>query len=110
MNKTTSCPTRKSAIWGRISGFWRRQPPMALLLPMAAMCLLSSGAMSADQNAGQGDLGASATKPAAENPPTLEETRLTMGKWIETQQIISKERKDWQQGKEILVSRLDLVK
>ena len=43
-------------------------------------------------------------------PPTLEETRLTMDKWLETQQIISKERKDWQQGKEILLSRLELVK
>jgi hypothetical protein len=42
--------------------------------------------------------------------PTLEETRLTMGKWIETQQIISKERNDWQQGKEILLGRLELVK
>ena len=42
--------------------------------------------------------------------PTLEETRLTMDKWLETQQIISKERKDWQQGKEILLSRLELVK
>lgn len=44
------------------------------------------------------------------SPPTLEETRLTMDKWIETQQIISRERKDWQQGKEILLSRLELVK
>ena len=34
--------------------------------------------------------------------PTLDETRLTLSKWIETQQIISKERNDWQQGKEIL--------
>src|SRR6266850_2446030 len=42
--------------------------------------------------------------------PTLEETRLKMGKWIETQQIISKERNDWQQGKEILQSRVELVK
>ncbi len=33
-----------------------------------------------------------------------------MDKWIETQQIISKERKDWQQGKEILQGRLELVK
>jgi len=33
-----------------------------------------------------------------------------MGKWIETQQIISKERNEWQQGKEILTSRLELVK
>ena len=45
--------------------------------------------------------------PAA---PTLEETRLTMDKWIETQQIISRERKDWQQGKEILLGRLELIK
>lgn len=44
------------------------------------------------------------------SPPTLEETRLAMDKWIETQQIISKERKDWQQGKEILLGRLELVK
>ncbi len=43
-------------------------------------------------------------------PPTLEETRLTMDKWIETQQIISKERKDWQQGKEILEGRVELIK
>jgi hypothetical protein len=43
-------------------------------------------------------------------PPTLEETRITLDKWIETQQIISKERKDWQQGKEILLGRLELVK
>lgn len=42
--------------------------------------------------------------------PTLEETRVTMSKWIETQQIISKERKEWQQGREILAGRLELVK
>ena len=41
---------------------------------------------------------------------SLEETRLRMEKWIETQQIISKERKDWQQGKDILTGRLELVK
>lgn len=33
-----------------------------------------------------------------------------MEKWIETQQIISRERNDWQQGKEILLGRLELVK
>ena len=45
-------------------------------------------------------------------PPqsSLEETRLKMDKWIETQQIISKESKDWQQGKNILNGRLELVK
>jgi FtsZ-binding cell division protein ZapB len=33
-----------------------------------------------------------------------------MAKWIETQQIISRERSDWQQGREILLGRLELVK
>ena len=42
-------------------------------------------------------------------PPTLEQARLTLGKWIETQQIISRERNDWQQGKEVLRGRIDLV-
>jgi len=42
--------------------------------------------------------------------PTLEASRLSMSKWIETQQIISKERNDWQQGKEILNSRLELAR
>jgi hypothetical protein len=47
----------------------------------------------------------------ASTPPakTLEETRLALGKWIETQQVISKERRDWQQGKDILAGRLELA-
>jgi hypothetical protein len=44
-----------------------------------------------------------------EPPPSVEETRLTLSKWIETQQIIAKERNDWQQGKEILEGRIELV-
>jgi len=53
------------------------------------------------------------TAPAREEEgsrPRLEEMRLVMGKWIETQQIISRERNEWQQGREILTGRLDLVK
>ncbi len=42
-------------------------------------------------------------------PPTLEETRLAMSKWIETQQIIARERNDWQQSKEVLAGRLEVV-
>jgi len=45
----------------------------------------------------------------ASDRPGLEETRLTLAKWIETQQIIAKERNDWQQGKEILEGRIELV-
>ena len=40
----------------------------------------------------------------------LRDARAAMGKWIETQQIISRERKDWQQSKEILAGRVDVVK
>ncbi len=67
-----------------------------------ALCLFSSTVLSAEK--------AAAPAEAARPPASLEETRIMMGKWIETQQIISKERKDWQQGKEILQGRLELVK
>jgi hypothetical protein len=73
-----------------------------VFLVTVMICLMTSLVMSADKSAGQAD--------STKAPPTLEETRLAMGKWIETQQIISRERKDWQQGKEILLGRLDLVK
>lgn len=49
------------------------------------------------------------SQPPASAAPSLDETRLTLSKWIETQQIISKERNDWQQGKEVLQGRIELV-
>lgn len=71
--------------------FWRGSTTIAALT--CAVGLLASG-----------------RAPDGPQEPTLEETRLSMGKWIETQQIISRERNDWQQGKEILNSRLELVR
>lgn len=73
---------------------------MALALGVP-ICLVSIGAT----RGFQGD-GATSTPGG----PTLDETRMVLGKWIETQQIIAKERNDWQQGKEILAGRLELVK
>lgn len=55
-------------------------------------------------------LGLTSSGGESSDGPTLEEARLTMSKWIETQQIISRERNDWQQGKEILLGRLELVR
>ena len=76
-----------------------------------ALAALALGALLAAparaQDAGQ--IGGAAA-PAADKPLTLEEARITLDKWIETQQIISRERKDWQQGREILQGRLELVK
>lgn len=41
--------------------------------------------------------------------PSLEQMRLATDKWLETQKIIFKERNEWQQGKEILLGRIELV-
>lgn len=65
------------------------------------LCVAAFGSMSANR--------AVSVLQDAQGSPTLEETRLTLDKWIETQQIISKERKDWQLGREILLGRLELL-
>jgi hypothetical protein len=39
----------------------------------------------------------------------LGSTRSAVEKWVETQQIISKEKKDWQLGKEVLEQRISLI-
>lgn len=81
---------------GRDGGSRIPRPGQAALLWTALGCLASAG-MSGDQD------------PRAAAGSSLEETRLMLGKWIETQQIIAKERNEWQQGKEILLSRIDLA-
>lgn len=43
------------------------------------------------------------------SPEEIEATRGSISKWIGTQSIIGKERKDWQQGKELLKARIELV-
>jgi len=73
---------------------------------MAALGLLLAGqalAQGGTPNIATPNPGAPATAPS------IDDTRLTMGKWIETQQILAKERKDWQQGKEVLVDRIALL-
>jgi hypothetical protein len=68
---------------------------------LVAVCVLglhSSGAFGGD---GQ-------SSPAAARE--LEETRLRMSKWIETQQILARERNEWQQSREILVGRVELLR
>ncbi len=82
----------------RISN-WRRAT--GTLLIATAIWLASLGPGIAQKDEG--------TTSGLSGPTILEEARLKMEKWIETQQIISKERKDWQQGKDILVGRLELV-
>lgn len=49
--------------------------------------------------------------PVAQSPDVdrHESTRSTVARWVETQQIISKEKKDWQLGKEVLLQRISLI-
>jgi hypothetical protein len=56
--------------------------------------LVTTGAMSGDDK----------------NTGSLEDTRAVLGKWIETQQIIANERNGWQQSREILGARIDLLR
>jgi hypothetical protein len=97
---------------GEIARIGWRRPAFAtpVLLGLMAIGIADSNPAAAQIVAEPQTPPAAAPAAAADAPPSLEETRIAMDKWIETQQIISKERKDWQQGKEILAGRLDLVK
>ena len=54
--------------------------------------------------------GRSARQSSDGDQRSLAETRLSMEKWLETEQILSRERKDWQQEREILLGRLELMR
>ena len=58
-----------------------------------AVCLLFGGTAAAQQATGE----------------QLESARATLAQWVETQQMISKEKEDWQVGREILEQRVELV-
>ncbi len=63
----------------------------ALLLAFV-VCFLSSGATSADKNTAN-----------------IEDTRVVIEKWVETQRIISQEKRDLALAKEMLTARIELV-
>lgn len=99
--------TKRSAAGGRRSGRGR----LSVLLPLIGLAT-TGGALTLSAHATSTtnvQSPASTPSEAQAEKPTLAETRLKMGKWIETQQILSKERNDWNQGKEILASRVDLL-
>jgi hypothetical protein len=54
---------------------------------------------------------AAAPAGAAEQPTfeNVQAERETIGKWVATEKLIYQERRDWQQAKEILLSRIELV-
>jgi hypothetical protein len=53
--------------------------------------------------------GSGAPLISADSTDDLQSTRETLAKWVETQQIISQEKQDWQLGKEVLEQRIELI-
>lgn len=45
----------------------------------------------------------------AEGSAALVDARSTVARWVETEQVISKEKREWQIGKEVLLQRIALV-
>jgi hypothetical protein len=79
---------------------------LAAAAASAALCLYPLNAPRAEE--GPHDEAGPAVHPA---PATsLEGARGALEKWVQTQQIISREKKEWQQGRELLTSRIQLVK
>jgi len=53
---------------------------------------------------------APAMKVTSETAPIIEATRETLTKWVETKQLISKEKSEWASGKDILEDRVRLAR
>jgi hypothetical protein len=76
---------------------------LAAAADTAAVGILSAAGTGAAEPSGNANTPADAASP-------LDSGRATLAKWVETQQIISAEKKDWQQGREMLQARIDLVR
>jgi hypothetical protein len=87
---------------------WMRSWAPALAL---AVTLAAPGQESVPAGIGGRHESTPASRPAS-RPAMLElkDTRASMAKWLETQQIISKERKNWEQEEDILLGRIEIVK
>jgi hypothetical protein len=74
-----------------------RRSIAAAIVRFALLVSLPWAASAATSSEGAGDV------------PLVDAGRAEFAKWVETQQLLAKEKKDWQQGKEILQSRIGLV-
>jgi uncharacterized phage infection (PIP) family protein YhgE len=87
---------------------------MNFLILFLALCLfrLTPG-LSAQTSAPSATNAPTPTAPAmkvtSETAPIIEATRETLTKWVETKQLISKEKSDWASGKDILEDRVRLA-
>jgi hypothetical protein len=82
------------------------------VLWLVALLALPSAAVRSQDGAAPAKADQAADKAGAKADPAadMKASREALSKWVETQQILAKEKKDWQTGKEILSSRISLVK
>jgi len=87
---------------------------MSFLILFLALCLfhLAPG-LSAQTSAPSATNAPTPATPAmkvtSETAPIIEATRETLTKWVETKQLISKEKSEWASGKDILEDRVRLA-
>ena len=87
---------------------------MNFLILFFVLCLFHLAAgLSAQTNAPSATNAPTTSAPAmkvtSETAPIIEATRETLTKWVETKQLISKEKSDWASGKDILEDRVRLA-
>ncbi|HSV27692.1 MAG TPA: DUF3450 family protein [Sedimentisphaerales bacterium] len=76
----------------KVSKIRSRGAAVGMFLPALAACLLSFGALQ-----------------AGSNDESIENTKLALEKWVETQRIISQEKRDLALAREMLTERIELV-
>jgi len=92
-------PRRRAAF-----GAWARRAGLGTLLLTLAVGLLTPAARSDDPEAGSGNDSGGNTALGS-----VDGTRNVLKEWVETRRTISKERRDWALGKEVLDERIELV-
>ena len=80
------------------TGSGRRMSAAVSTMSMGILCLLTTTIAS------DGGL------PAQDRAGVLDQTRSVLEKWVETRQIISREKRDWALGQELLNDRIGIVK
>jgi gas vesicle protein len=80
---------------------------MAAPLICAALCL---AAEPVSRDPSPPKTGVLSAKPEADRSVIVESARTALDRWVESQQMLSRERSEWQEGKELLQARAELLK
>lgn len=83
---------------------WLAPAELALVLPLLAAGVVAQGSPSPQGNT------APQAAPAAQTPAEgVEGVRTTLEKWVQTKQLVSREKSDWITGREVMTARIAVV-